>query len=570
MAGFFRRFTAFPPLSVIDDIEGVVVVDLIPSGVFVGRDTGTVCLVGEWPKGPFNTPTLVEGDATIRDTFGGFSLSLRDPLAPTVNPYSKGCAYTWLKGKTFRRLVLVRVDMTLAEGVKIQLTGTPTPLASDVRIPAGTRVRNSGAVTQEFALAQDVVFASGTDLTAATATAFDATNLSRTYSTRTVSGIPVYSVQGVSEGAVGQVNQVDSTDLFRAGIGAGTALPSIVVAVATGALDGAGANAAALTVINSATIDTRYGNAITASLPGSTDTDNIEIIAAARQSQSIRTALATNARDSSAISTGRVALIRPAIGTLPAAATGAGDPGVGANRSDRAFYCYPHFEQNIPEIAELDGAAAISSPNILLGADSAMATLLSNLPPENNPGQSTQEFVSGGLLNFIRKLEDGLTTTGQPTKFTLTNYTAFKAAGVAALRRDPRLSEWVFQSGVTSVDPASFPSLVPMKRRRMADFLQDSLASIALSYNKQPNTSERYDSLVGDLASFLDLMLSAANPAAQRIAAYGIDSRGGNTVLLQGSGIRVIIVSITLLDSLDDIVLQTEIGESVVVSAPVT
>lgn len=291
------------------------------------------------------------------------------------------------------------------------------------------------------------------------------------------------------------------------------------------------------------------------------------ILASARQSAAIRTKLLENARDSSSAGRGRVALARAPIGTLPASAQGAPDPGVGANRSDRIFYCYPHFEQRISELSELDPSAAISPSDILIGADSAMATILSNLPPENNPGQSTQEIVSGGLLSFIRRLEPGLTGVGVPTKFTTTDYINFKAAGIAALRRSPEIAEWVFQSGVTSVNPSLFPQLAPIKRRRMADFIQDSMAAIALRFNKKPGTTERFDSLIGEETDFLELLLSPNNPAQQRIADYSIDGRSGNTPTLQGAGVRVIIFKVRLLDTLDHIVLQGTIGESVVIEA---
>lgn len=566
MAGFIRRFTSFPALSVITEIESVDIVDLIPQGIFVGRQLGTVALVGEWPKGDFNTPTLVEGDQTIRDTFGGFSLSVTDPLSFATNPFSNGNAFCWLKNKRFRRLVLVRVDMDLVDGVNIQLTGTPTPLAEDLTLPAGTRVFSSAAPTEEFATSADVTWAAGTDLTAATGTTFDPDT--PTYSTRTVGAIPVYSTQGNDESLVGDVDTANTTDLFRAGIGTGTALPSIVVTPSTGLLDGEAANGAVLTALLTAAIDTRYENALDSLLPGDAVSDNVEIVASARQSSAIRTRLLENARDASAVGTGRVSLVRPPIGTLLAGATGASDPGVGANRSDRVIYCYPHFEQRIPELTELDPSAAISAPDILLGMDSAMATLLSNLPPENNPGQSTQNIASGGLLTFIRKLEDGLTGAGLPTKFTLANYISLKSAGIAALRRDPRLSEWIVQSGVTSIDPTLFPSLVPIKRRRMADFIQDSLATVALRFNKLPATTERVNALVGEMDAFLSTLLAEDNPAQQRIVAFGIDSRSGNTEALQGSGIFVFIIEVQLLDTLDHIVLQTTIGESITVSTP--
>lgn len=568
MAGFIRRFTAFPGLPTITEIESVDIIDTIPQGIFVGRATGTVGLVGEWADGPVNTPTIVEGDQTIRD-FGGFNLSVVDPLSYTspnyLDPYSNGNAFCWMKNKVFRRMVIVRVDMSLAEGVTIQLTGTPTPLPQDITIPAGTRVRDASAPDVEFALAAPVTFAEGTDLAVVAFTAFD--DELENYATRTVSGIPVYSTKDTSEGAVADVDSVDIEDLFRAGIGAGTAFPTLALAASTGALDGSPANGAALTVLPSATIDARYTAAINTMAPGQFETDNVEIIASARTSDSIRADLLNSANDSASIGAGRVSLWRPPIGTLPATATGAAAPGVGAVRADRQIYCYPHFLQRIADIATLDPQAVISDPDVLIGADSAMASILSVLPPENNPGQSTQEFRSGGLLSFITDLERDLTGVDLPTKFTLQNYILFKAAGIAALRRDGRISEWVFQSGVTSVDPTAFPTLAPIKRRRMADFIQDSLAAIALFYDKKPNTVVRFNSLVGELTDFLDTLLSEQNPEQQRIADFQMDTRSGNSQALQGTGIRVLIIDVTLLDTMDHIVLQTQIGETITIEA---
>lgn len=556
MAGFIRRFTYFPSLDVITEIEAVIIVDLIPPGVFVGRRTGTVLLAAEWPKGPYNTPTLVDGSRTILDVFGGFSLSMRDPLSPTTNPYSNGCGFVWLKGKKFRRLVLVRVNMQLANTVTITLGGTPSPTEVQITIPAGTRIRNPGAVTQEFALAQDIVFAVGTVIGSGP----QAFTLGVPQTQAQITGVPVYSTRGVTAAGVASVTQVDATDLQRAGIGSGTALPSVTV-VAT--------NPAALTVLTSNQIDARYQDALDSSLPGTAQSaaDNVEIVAAARQSNAIRTSLLSNAADASAVGTGRSAVSRPPIGTAKATATGSGAPGVGANRGDRIRYCYPHVQQFIPEIAELDPSESISSSTVLVGADAAVASLASNLAPERNLGQSTQEVVSGGLLAWITDLESGLTTSGLPTNFTMADYIDFKAAGIMAIRRDPRISEWIVQSDVTAVDPEILPSLAPGKRRRMADFIQDSLATISLKYDKMPRTSDREDSFVGEVTDFLDTLLSPQNPAAQRIADYSVDSISGNTAELAAAGIFVVIIEVRLLSTMDNIVLQTTIGEGVEVSS---
>jgi hypothetical protein len=377
--------------------------------------------------------------------------------------------------------------------------------------------------------------------------------------------VPVYSTQGNPESLVGDVDSVDTTDLFRAGIGAGATFPSLALAASTGALDGAAANAGILAPLTSGQIDTAYENAIESTLPGVEAVDDVTIIASARESSAIRTKLLDNARDSSASGRGRVALNRPPIGTDATAAVAGTDPGVGGNRSDRVFYCYPHFEQRIPELAELDPAESISSANILIGADAAMSTILSNLAPEENPGQSTQEFIEGGYLNFIRKLEDGLTGAGLPTKFVESNYVTFKAQGIAALRRDADIAEWIFQSGVTSIDPTFFPGRVTIKRRRMADFIQDSLAIISKRFSKKLRTTTRFDSLVGEQTDFLEILLSSNNEALQRIAEFSVDSRSGNSQELQAAGVTVIIIQVQLLDSLDSIVVQTEIGEGVVV-----
>lgn len=555
MAGFIRRFTFFPALDVITEIEGVVIVDLTPPGVFVGRRTGTVCLVGEWPKGPYNTPTLVESSATIRDVFGGFSLSMRNPLAATTNPYSNGCAFTWLKGKKFRRLVLVRVNMQLANTVTITLGGTPTPTDRQITLPAGTRIRNPGTPTEEFALAQDVVWAEGVVI----GTGPQAFTEGVPQTLAQITGVPVYSVQGNSAAGIGSVTQVDATDLQRAGIGTGTPLPNQTIAVT---------NPAALNVLSSANIDTAYQNALNSTLPGNAEAaDNVEIIASARQSQNIRTFLLQNAVDASAVGTGRTALTRPPIGTNLTTASGAADPGVGANRGDRLRFCYPHVEQFIPEIAELDPGETISSANILIGFDAAVASLASNLAPERNLGQSTQEVVSGGLLSWIRDLEPGLTAVGQPTNFTQANYVTMKESGIMGARRDPRISEWIVQSDVTSVDPDVNGSLASGKRRRFADFVQDSLATIALKYNKLPRTSDREDSIIGEITDFLELLKSENNPAAQRIEDFAVDSITGNTAELSAAGIFVIIVEVRMLSTMDAIVFQTTIGESVEVSS---
>lgn len=566
MAGFVRRYDTVPTLAEITAIEGAIIVDKTPSGVQVGRNGGVVHLVGEFAGGPVNVPTVVEGDQTVTQTFGGMSLSLRNPLAPTVNPFSNGCGPVWIRGKQFRKLVLTRVDMRLAEGVNLQLTGAGA-LAQDILIPAGTRVRDASAPTREFALAQDIIFRAGTDLSISATTVYTAALQVAGFATRSVSDVPIFSVQGAPETAVGDVDSVDTSDLFRAGIGAGATYPTLGLNASTGALDGSPANAALLAVLSSGTIDTRYNDALLATLPGTNPVnDDTEIRAAARTSVAIRASLLSVAATAARSGARSVALVRPVIGTAQAGAVATTGEGVGVARSDRRIYCYPHVTQLIPELEELDPQAAISPAEVLVGGDAAAACVLSNIPAEDNPGRSTQDELSGGLLQWITGLEPGLTTANQPTVWSETNYRAFKAAGIMAIRRDPRISEWVFQSGVTSVDPAVFPGRAPVSRRRMADEIQDNLSTIALRYAKRTRKTATEDAYLGDLTGYLETLLSRNQPDFQRIADYKIDPDGANTQALQGAGINTKLVQVQLLESNDFLLLITEIGASVIIA----
>ncbi|TAL43882.1 MAG: hypothetical protein EPN91_05435 [Salinibacterium sp.] len=673
MAGFVRRYSAFPPLPVIAQIEGVVIVDIIPAGAFVGIAQGTLGLAGEWSKGPFNAPTEVTGDAGIRSTFGPFVPSLVDPLSPTTNQYSNGNAFVWLKDKKFSRLILVRPNLALSSvastatasitlgGTLPNSIGTPgftatvttvtasivytatingnaitfnsggAPTAITIAaglvaainastlvngaviaaangtggytvvavaanstftmtvdanqsvvasnsialaqgttfvLAAGTRIFNAAAPTQEFALAQDIVWGFGLNTSIAGTTAWPIANqnpLVNPLTTPTVTGVPVYSTLGVT-GTATLVTSVNASDLLAlSGVGSGGAYPSLTVTVA---------NPNALTVLSSAAIDTAYVNALNATQPGADPANAIQIIAAARQSAQIRTQLQSNAVNSSAAGLGRVALLRAPIGTqegYAAAQLFAGaDPGVGAFRSDRCVFCYPHFVQFIPDVVNYfpttPVAAAANVLNaqpgqVLVGPDSLMASLLSQLPPENNPGQATD------LIEIVQRLEDGLVTAGQPTNFQMADYIAFKANGVAALRRDTRIGRWVFESGITTVNPNVSPVQVPIARRRFADFVQDSIAAISMKYNKLPATQDRKDTFTGEVFDFLDTLEAKQNPAQQRIVAFSLDSKTGNTVQLAGLGIFVLIITVQQVGTLDVIVLQTAIGPSVTVEA---
>lgn len=223
-------------------------------------------------------------------------------------------------------------------------------------------------------------------------------------------------------------------------------------------------------------------------------------------------------------------------------------------RSDRVFYTWPAWKTTISEIAEkgaLAGGLGFTDDGVItVRADGPLASICCQLPPENNPGEAT------GLIEAFFAVEDSAGDLG------LGEYTALRAAGICAPRRDVDDGS-IYQSGVTSTLERGRTTIA---RRKMADFIQDTFAVIAGPYNKQVGTDARKDALVGDLDTFLATLLSTDSPERQRIKAYGIDDTSGNSPTTEALGIFVVVTKVRTLSSLDDIVLQTEIGESVIVT----
>jgi hypothetical protein len=221
-------------------------------------------------------------------------------------------------------------------------------------------------------------------------------------------------------------------------------------------------------------------------------------------------------------------------------------------RNERLFYTYPGWNVRIPEIAEVGATAGgegfTDDGVITVGGDFPLATVDCRLPPEDNPGQATAL-----IENFFQVEEVGL-------NFGIEEYIALKAAGICAPRRD-RVSGSIYQSGITS---SLTPGLLTQARRKMADFIQDSLAERMVPFSKKLGTEARKDSIRAIVEQFLEELKSSQNPEIARIADFSVDARSGNTPETEARGIFVLIIRVRTLSSLDAIVLQTEIGESVV------
>jgi hypothetical protein len=345
---------------------------------------------------------------------------------------------------------------------------------------------------------------------------------------------------------------VDDTTGLSAGAGTVTVVvnPPLIVDVAS--INGQATSAA----LTDAQIDAAYITALNSTLDVNTIAQQVNIVYSARQSNAVRSGLRTNALNASAGGCfGRMAVIRPPLGTTEAAATSnAAQPGVGATRDQRVIYTWPQVNTFVPQIAARGsggGKGFTASGNVDAGADGFMASILSQLPPEENPGQETS------FTTAVNGPESSPNAQG----LGINDYILLKASGIAALRVENGIA--IFQSGITSVDPTLYPQLTRISRRRMADYIQDSLAQLCSQFGKKLSTAARRAALVNEITAFLNLLLNVGNPNGQRIGGYTVDAVSGNTIATLAMGMFRIIVNVQTLPSLDSIVLQTTIGENV-------
>jgi hypothetical protein len=320
--------------------------------------------------------------------------------------------------------------------------------------------------------------------------------------------------------------------------------------------------------LSESAIDAAYVAAIQAMSNANDVSHDINIMWSARQSDTIRQLKLMCQQDGDGGGKGvlgRMAIVRPPIGTLASAAeSSVTQPGVGAYSYQRIIYTYPAVTTSIPAIATIGlagGTGFTANGVVTVGADGFLASVMSQLPPEDNPGQLTA-FTGAAIA-----LEPGV-NGGNP--LTINDYINFKAAGICA----PKFSygTLIFQSGVTSVDPAAYPQYAPIHRQRMADYITDSIATALDPYSKQLMTLALQQAVTVMVRQFMIGLLSPTNLNQQRIAGFYLDTKTPNAappggVAPTSLGIFRMLLLVTTLPSMDDIVIDSQIGDSVVTTA---
>jgi len=314
---------------------------------------------------------------------------------------------------------------------------------------------------------------------------------------------------------------------------------------------------------NTAAIDTEYSLAFDALKADELPSSEVAHVWAARKSSNIRSALKTHVLTVSSIGVGRTCSISPDVSQLSlTTVTGTADPGVGGNRDERVFYHWPATRTFIPEavgivLACSDGTTT-SDGIIDVTSDGWMSSIMGNLAPERNPGESTTttQTVLSPVLGPAR---------GTP-KLDINAWSLMRSRGISGIRIDKTVGP-VFQSGITS---SNIAGKINIARRKIADYIEDSLAQALKPSCKLPMSNQMKDTATSQVVGFLEQMLSADNPAAQRIASYLVDDKSANTKASLAKGIFIIIVKVQSLASADFIVIQCSIGEGVVTTSQVS
>lgn len=318
----------------------------------------------------------------------------------------------------------------------------------------------------------------------------------------------------------------------------------------------------AVNVQNDGSIDALYSTAIDSLLSDNDPARAVNVVISSRASDTINAKLKSHVLTASSQGVGRMTVISPILAkkTLNGVITDTSGYGVAVNRSERVIYCWPGLRTFIPEaVGQAIGTAVgtQTTDGILDTPSNAwLASILSVLPPENNPGQS------GPPVDEVMAPVLGLQRGAPQSTLDINGYTSLKQNGVCAPRID-RNDGAIFQSGVTTSLTAGQKNI---NRRRMADFIQDSIAARYNQMSKQLLTSALKDTIVSETVTFLSGLLSINNPAAQRIAGFLVDAKSGNTPQLLAAGIYTVIAKVQTLASADEIVLSTLIGEGVSVT----
>lgn len=209
----------------------------------------------------------------------------------------------------------------------------------------------------------------------------------------------------------------------------------------------------------------------------------------------------------------------------------------------RLIYAYPWVNTTI------NGVSTAVNPA------SFYASLLSQTSPKLDPAWAGNAQALAGIDSLVSTLQRS-------------DYVALVAAGISSFEVDADIGIKI-KSGVTTQIVDS--SKVMIHRRRMADYLTYSIAKFAKAYQNAPNSEEDRESFTAAVVNF--------NRQMELVGLVPKDSevKGGKASLVDGNSLNTdnsiaagyfkLLYRRRIYSSMRYIVLQAEIGESVVVTA---
>jgi phage tail sheath protein FI len=208
----------------------------------------------------------------------------------------------------------------------------------------------------------------------------------------------------------------------------------------------------------------------------------------------------------------------------------------------RLIYAYPWVQTSI------DGVQTMVSPA------SFMASLLSQIAPNIDPAYAANTQYLGGITDLKLSLSRA-------------DYIALAAAGISAFENDSDIGFKIKSGVVTQIADSS---KIMILRRRMADYLTYSAAKFLKNYQNAPNSKDNRLSVKAALVAFVDDQeRSGVLPKDSEVSsgkAKLIDTESLNTNGSIAAGYFKILWKQRIYSSMRFIVIQAQIGESVVVT----
>jgi hypothetical protein len=182
------------------------------------------------------------------------------------------------------------------------------------------------------------------------------------------------------------------------------------------------------------------------------------------------------------------------------------------------------------------------------------AALLSQIAPNIDPAYAANTQYLQGITSLVSSLQRS-------------DYINLAAAGISAFEIDPDIGPKVKSGVVTQIANSS---LIMVFRRRMADYLMASIGNYLLNYENAPNSLENRNQIGASITSFNTLLENSGivpkDSELQSGKASLIDTTSLNTDTSVGNGYMKILYMRRIYSSMRFIVLQAEIGETVIVT----